>query len=160
MKAPLLAAACLFFAVALGRAQEAEINDFAQVLDAIPKDVMVGLHTSKKDAAVTQATDALRDKVRDKVATFKCKVDRIEKDLPGPDKRERYRIKADDTRLNKGSTPFLAYLWVHFTPDESPKIAALKKGAQVTVTGKIATPFISTGTPLKLHVDLADAKLD
>jgi hypothetical protein len=117
------------------------------------------INGSKKDAAATQGTDVIREKVQGRQATLKLKVDRIEKDEPGPDKRERYRVKANDARLKKGSSQFTGYLWVHFDPSESEKIAALKKGAQITVTGRIATTSISAGTPLKLHLDLAEAEL-
>jgi hypothetical protein len=162
MKASLLTTIWIVGLLSLpARAQDAAtITELSQVLEALPKEVVVALHTSKKEAAVMQGTDALRDKVLNKQATFKFKVDKIEKDLPGPDKRERYRIKAEDTRLNKGSTQFVAYLVAHFLPEESSKVVAVKKGAQITATGRIATPSISVGTPLRLQLVLAEAKLE
>ena len=141
------------------QAQNPEVTELSQALEPLPRQVLLDLNGSKKNAGMMQATDVLREKVQGRQATLKFKVERIEKDPPGDDKKDRFRVKADDVRLNKGTTHFVSNLWIHFDPAESDKIIALKKGAQVTATGRISLASITEGTPIHLHIDLSEAKL-
>jgi hypothetical protein len=137
-----------------------EIHELAQVSAELPHDVLIGfMNSAARSAAATKGTDALRQKVEGRMATFKFKVDKIEKDdRRGQD--EPYRIKAEDAHVRQGAVGFRVYLWVHFNISENAKIAALKKGDEVSATGKVAVA--SVGAPNigpTMNVSLADATL-
>jgi hypothetical protein len=147
-------------AQAPAKADAGEVTTLTQTMEVLPREVLLALHGAKKDAAVLQATDALRKGIEGKQATLKFKMERIEKDQARDETVDRYRVKAEDTKLTKGATNFVAHLWVHFDASESAKVSLLKKGAQVTATGKITLASVSLGNPLDLHIDISQAKLD
>jgi hypothetical protein len=137
-----------------------EIHELAQVSAELPHDVLLGfMNNAGKQAAATKGTEALRQKVEGRMATFKFKVDRIEKDdRRGQD--EPYRIKAEDAHVRQGAVGFKVYLWVHFNISENAKVAALKKGDEVSATGKVTVASVSASNAgPAMNVDLSDATL-
>lgn len=148
------------YAQEASKASGDEIHELAQVSAVLPRDVLLGfMNNTAKQAAATKGTDTLRQKVEGRMATLKFKVDKVEKD----DRRgqeEPYRIKAEDAHVRQGAVSFKVYLWVHFDVSENAKTAGLKKGDEVTATGKItvASASASNAGPV-MNVDLGDAVL-
>jgi hypothetical protein len=141
-----------------GKPVPAEIQELSQVAAALPRDVMLGLlNNAGKQAAAAKGTDALRQKVEGHMATFKFKVDRIEKD----DRRgqaEPFRIKAEDAHVREGGVGFKVYLWVHFAISENAKVSALKKGDEVTANGKITVASVGVANGgATMNIDISDA---
>lgn len=137
------------------------IQDLKQVSAALPHDVLLGLmNRAGSQAAATKGTEVLRSKVEGKTATLKFKVDRIEKDdRHGQD--EPYRIKAEDAHIREGAVSFKVFLWVHFKISENPKIAPLKKGAEVSATGKVTLGAVSVlNGNAQINVDVSDATVN
>src|ERR1700733_5043822 len=57
------------------------LSSLKQVTALLPHNLLVSLLSNAgKEAAASQATDILRQKAEGQMATFKCKVDRVEKD--------------------------------------------------------------------------------
>lgn len=138
-----------------------DIQDLKQVPAVLPHDVLLGLMNSAgKQAAASKGTEVLRAKVEGKAATLKFKIDRIEKD-DRHGQEEPYRIKAEDAHIREGAVNFKVYLWVHFKLSENPKIAPLKKGAEVSASGKITLGAVSVlnGNP-QINVDVSDATVN
>jgi RecG-like helicase len=138
-----------------------EIQDLKQVPAALPHDVMLGLlNNAGKQAAASKGTETLRAKVEGQMATLKFKIDKIEKD----DRRgqeEPYRIKAEDAHVRESAVNFKVYLWVHFKLSENAKVAAMKKGGEVSATGKVTVAAVSVlnGNP-QINVDISDATVN
>lgn len=138
-----------------------DLQDLKQVPAALPHDVLLGLmNNAGKQAAAAKGTEVLRSKVEGKTATLKFKIDRIEKDdRRGQD--EPYRIKAEDAHIREGAVNFKVYLWVHFKLSENPKIATLKKGAEVSATGKVTLSAVSVlNGNAQINVDISDATVN
>ena len=107
-----------------------------------------------------QATDILRNKVEGKTATLKLKVEKVEKYQRKNEKEDRYRIKAEDQRLRESVTSFKVYLWVHLDRSQNTKVPAIKKGGEISVTGKISLASITAKNNPELHIDLSDATIN
>ena len=135
-----------------------EIQDLKQITGELPHDVLLGLlNNAGKQAAMAQGTTVLREKVDSRKATLKFKIDKIEKDLRRAEKQEGYRVKADQAPLREGGVSFKVYLWVNFSLTENDKAAALKKGNEISVTGKVTSVSLTGEKFIELHVDLSDA---
>ena len=139
-----------------------EIKDLKEVSAQLPHDILLGLlSNATKAAAAPKATDVLQQKVAGRVANLKFKIDKIEKDLRAQQGQDAYRIKADDAHVREGAVNFKVFVWVHFNVSENAKIAALKKGDAIEVTGKIsvASVAILNGSPT-MQVDLSEATVN
>jgi hypothetical protein len=139
-----------------------EIKELKDVSAELPHDILLGLlSNSTKQATAPKATDVLQQKVAGRVAHLKLKIDRIEKDLRAQQGQDAYRIKAEDAHVREGSVSFKVFVWVHFNVSENAKIAPLKKGDPIEVTGKItvASVAILAGSPT-MQIDLSDATVN
>jgi hypothetical protein len=135
------------------------ITDLKQILAETPHNVISALRNgATRDNAATQASDLLRTKVQGREATLTFKIDLIEKETRGQNDTG-YRVRAEEKHVSEVGTNLITYLWVHFDMSENAKASALKKGAEITTTGKITQASISSKPNLALHVDLSDAKL-
>jgi hypothetical protein len=170
---PFLTLFCLAILAMLGLAPLAHAEDVStkgaggnftslkQVTALLPHNLLVSLlNSAGKEAASSQATDVLRQKAEGQMATFKFKVDRVEKDPRREQGKDGYRIKAEDTYVREGAANFKTYLWVHFNLSENDKVAALKKGGEISVTGKISLASVTAQPVVELHVDLSDATVN
>ena len=157
----MLLALCTLATTAFSQdSKDAPVTALEQTLKVLPREVLGGLRTSKRDAAALEGTGLLQEKVQGRTATLKLKMERVEKDPSRDDKLDRFRIKAEDTRANEGGVPFVIHLWVHCAATESEKIKALRKGQTVTVTGKITLASITVHNPNKIQIDLSEATLE
>jgi hypothetical protein len=137
------------------------ISSLKQITAFLPHNLLVSLlNSAGKEAASSQATDVLRQKAEGQMATFKCKVDRVEKDPRREQGKDGYRIKAEDTNVREGAANFKTYLWIHFNLSENDKVAAMKKGGEISVTGKISLASVTAQPVVELHVDLSDATVN
>jgi len=138
-----------------------DIKELKQVPAELPHDVTLGLlNNAGKQAAAMKGTDVLRTKVEGRMATLKFKIDRIEKD-DRHGQEEPYRIKAEDTHLREGGVAFKVYLWVHFNLTENAKVAAMKKGGEITATGKVTVAKVSVlNGNAQINVDISDATVN
>lgn len=135
------------------------ITDLKQVLAETPHNVLNALRNgATRDNAATQASDLLRTKVQGREATLSFKIDLIEKETRGQNDTG-YRARAEEKHISDVGTSLITYLWVHFDMSENAKASALKKGSEITVTGKITQASISSKPTPALHVDLSDAKV-
>ncbi len=135
------------------------ITDLKQILAETPHNVINALRNgATRDNAATQASDLLRTKVQGRQATLAFKIDLIEKETRGQSDTG-YRARAEEKHVSEVGTSLITYLWVHFDMSENAKAGALKKGSEITVTGKITQASISSKPSPSLHVDLSDAKL-
>ncbi len=135
------------------------ITDLKQILGETPHNVINALRNgATRDNAATQASDLLRTKVQGREATLTFKIDLIEKETRGQNDTG-YRVRAEEKHVSEVGTNLITYLWVHFDVSENAKVSALKKGAEITTTGKITQASISSKPNPALHVDLSDAKL-
>lgn len=135
------------------------ITDLKQILAEVPHNVLSALRNSAtRDNAATQASDLLRTKIQGRQATLTFKIDLIEKETRGQNDTG-YRTRAEEKHVSEVGTSLITYVWVHFDVSENARLSTLKKGSEVTVTGKITLASISTKPNPALHVDLSDAKL-
>ena len=140
------------------KAPDGAFSSLEQIVETVPRDVILAVRSgAKKEAAATSATDVLRAKVEGQSATLKFKVDKIQKERRKDEQVDRYAIKAEDERLRSSVTAFKGFLWVHIVPADSAKVSSLKKGDELTVSGKIAVARISSQTTPQLNVDVVDA---
>jgi hypothetical protein len=164
----LLAAISIVFGCSLGlRGEDAvkagggEIKDIKQVTAEIPHDVLLGLmNFSGRDAAVAKGTDVLRSKVEGRMATLKFKVDRVEKEEHRDQSPEAYRVKAEDVHVRQGAVNLKVYLWVHFNASESAKIASLRKGSELTATGKVTLAALHAPKEAEINIDLSESTVN
>ena len=136
-----------------------DIKDLKQIPVELPHDILLGLlNNATKEAAAKKATDVLHQKIEGRMAILKIKIDKIEKDVRAQQGQDAYRIKAEDAHVRAGAVNFKVFVWVHFDVSENTKIAALKTGDEIGVTGKItlASASIMNGSPT-MQVDLSDA---
>jgi len=139
----------------------AEITKIEQVLTEVPRDVLRNVQSGPtKEKSATEATDSLRTKVEGRTATLKFKVDKVEKYQRKNEKEDRYRIKAEDLRVRDNVIALKGYLWVHLDLSENAKVPAIKKGSQISVTGKVSVATITSKATPELHVDLSDATIN
>ncbi|HEY3898708.1 MAG TPA: hypothetical protein VGM54_08855 [Chthoniobacter sp.] len=137
------------------------LSSLKQVTALLPHNLLVSLlNSAGKEAAASQATDILRQKAEGQTAAFKCKIDRVEKDPRKEQGKDGYRIKAEDSFVREGAANFKAYLWIHFNLTENDKVSAMKKGGEISVTGKITLASVTAQGVLELHVDLSDATVN
>lgn len=135
------------------------ITDLKQILAETPHNVISALRNgATRDNAATQASDLLRTKVQGRQATLTFKIDLIEKETRGQNDTG-YRVRAEEKHISEVGTSLITYLWVHFDVSENAKLSTLKKGSEITTTGKITQASISSKPNTALHVDLSDAKL-
>ncbi|HSI15357.1 MAG TPA: hypothetical protein VK961_25140 [Chthoniobacter sp.] len=135
------------------------ITDLKQILAETPHNVINALRNgATRDNAATQASDLLRTKVQGRQAALTFKIDLIEKETRGQNDTG-YRARAEEKHVSEVGTNLITYLWVHFDVSENTKASALKKGGEITATGKITQASISSKPTPALHVDLSDAKL-
>lgn len=143
-----------------GGVEPGGITSLEDVLAEVPKELLLSVRSgARKEASATEATGLLRRQVEGRIATIKLKVDRFDKYRRKNETEDRYRIKAEDERLRGSVTNFRAFLWVHLSPTESAKMANVKKGAEITVNGKVSLASITAKNNPELHVDLADATI-
>jgi hypothetical protein len=149
------------FAVDPVKPDPGSIMDLKQTLVEIPHNVVLSLRNPPtREAAAATATDTLRTKVEGRTATLKFKIEKIEKDPHRAQNRDGYRVKAEDEHLRDGVTMYHVYLWVHFDLSETAKVAVLKKGSEISVTGKVTLASITAPNTPELHIDLSDAKVN
>lgn len=142
------------------QAPAAALSSLEEIVETVPRDVILATRGgAKKEAAASSANDVLRTKVQDQPATLKFKVDRIQKERRTGEQFDRIAIKAEDERVRSSVTTFKGFLWVHIVPADTAKASELKKGAEITVTGKIAVAKITAQTTPLLNVDMVDATL-
>jgi len=135
-----------------------EITDLKQVVAAVPHEVLVGLLSNAgKQVAASKSSDFLRQKIEGRTATLKLKIERVEKDPRPNQAQDGYRLKADETPVREGGASFKSILWVHFQADESEKIAKMKTGEEIKVTGTITQAFIRAQRFLVLDVEISGA---
>jgi hypothetical protein len=94
------------------------------------------------------------------MATFKCKIDRVEKDPRREQGKDGYRIKAEDAYVREGAANFKTFLWIHFNLSGNDKVSAMKKGGEISVTGKVTLASVTAQGVLELHIDLSDATVN
>jgi len=136
------------------------VTDLKQILAETPHNVLNALrNAATRDNAATQASDLLRTKIEGRSATLTFKIDLVEKETRGQNETG-YRLRAEEKHISEVGTSLISYLWVHFDVSENAKASALKKGSEITVTGKITQASISSKPSPALHVDLSDAKLN
>lgn len=136
------------------------ITDLKQILAETPHNVISALRNgATRDNAATQASDLLRTKVQGRQATLTFKIDLIEKETRGQNDTG-YRVRAEEKHISEVGTNLITYVWVHFDMSENAKLSTLKKGSEITTTGKVTQASISSKPNLALHVDLSDAKLN
>lgn len=135
-----------------------EIHELAQITAELPHDVLLGyMNAAGKQAAATKGTEELRKKVEGRMATLKFKIDKVETD-DRHGQAEPYRLKAEDLHVRQGAVNFKVYLWVHFNISENAKIAAMKKGDEVTASGKVTLAKLSApNAGPAMNVDLSEA---
>jgi len=139
----------------------AEIKDLKETVADVPHDLLVALLSNTgKQAAASKTTDLLRSKVEGRMATLKFKIDKIEKEHRATGEPDGYRIKAEDGHVRAGATAFKVYLWIHFSLTENAKLDALRKGNDLTVTGKITVASATAQGVPELHIDLSDATVN
>jgi hypothetical protein len=149
------------FAADPAKPEPGNITELKQTLVEVPHNVVLSLRNPPtREAAATTVTEMLRAKVEGRMATLKFKVEKVEKDPRRAQNQDGYRIKAEDERLREGITMFHTYLWVHFDLSENAKVAALKKGSEISVTGKITLASVTAPKEPELHIDLSDAKVN
>jgi hypothetical protein len=52
------------------------------------------------------------------------------------------------------------YLWVHLDPSQNPKVPTIKKGSEISVTGKVSVATFTAKNNPELHIDISDAKIN
>jgi hypothetical protein len=157
----ILAAVTLTVQISSAQNATPEITDLDQTLAEVPRDLLLAVRSgARKEPSATQATDILRNKVEGRTATLKFKVDKVEKYQRKNEKVDRYRIKAEDLRLRESVTNLKGYLWVHLDPSQNPKVSTIKKGNEISVTGKVSLATITANNNPELHIDLSDAKIN
>jgi len=143
------------------KAGAGEIKDLKQVTAEIPHEVLLGLmNYSGRDAAAAKGMDVLREKMEGRTATLKFKVDRVEKEEIHDQAPQAYRIKAEDTHVRQGAVNFKVYLWVHFSASESAKVSAMKKGEEITATGKVTTAALHAPKEPEINIDISDSTVN
>jgi hypothetical protein len=138
-----------------------EFKDLKQVTAEVPHDVLIGLmNYSGREAAAAKGMDVLREKVEGHTATLKFKVDRVEKEEVHDQAPQAYRIKAEDAHVRQGAVNFKVYLWVHFSASESAKVSAMKKGEEVTATGKVTVAALHAPKEPEINIDISDSTVN
>lgn len=142
-----------------------QLTDLEQALDLIPREALVEMRGSKRDAGLEMAGEALQTNLTGKDAVLKIKVERYEKmpkrkaDEDAKDPVVRYRLLADQERLKHGVTQFTSNVWINVDPDEAKKVPELRRGETVTVTGKVEMVKVAAGNPFRLLVTIGEARL-
>ncbi|MEP6671317.1 MAG: hypothetical protein ABJF10_19295 [Chthoniobacter sp.] len=135
------------------------ITDLKQALAEVPHNVANALrNAAARDTAATQASDLLRTKVQGRTAMLTFKIDVVEKETRGSETG--YRVRAEEKHISEVGTNFITSLWVHFAMSENARVGALKKGGEISVTGKIAEAMVSAKPAPALHIVLSEAKVN
>jgi hypothetical protein len=142
-----------------------EITDPKDALAEIPRDVLKDLRPGNREAidAVGKATAQVRKNVEKKAAKFTMTVTALEKfqrkDTP---EVNRTRIKSTNTTVREGGATFRVYILATVADDaEKEKLAKIKEGGRVTVSGMINNAEITMPRKdVELHIDIMDAKIE
>ncbi|MDR3400940.1 MAG: hypothetical protein P4L99_00450 [Chthoniobacter sp.] len=136
-----------------------DITDLKQALAEVPHAQAIAMrNAATRDAAASQASDLLRTKVQGRNAKLTFKVDVVEKEMRGTETA--YRVRAEEKHIAEVGTNFITYLWVHFATSENDKASALKKGGEISVTGKISEAFVTGKAAPALHIELSQATVN
>jgi hypothetical protein len=151
------------FSAAAQPAAPAEITGFDQVLADVPRNVLADLRpqSRKLTEAMFQATEQVKKNVKDKMGRFKIRVRNVEKFATvNPPGKVRFRVYAEAEKVRDGGAAFNAFVVSVVDMDQNDKAAKLKKGDNVTVTGKIVSGHVYGVSYPGIEVILVDAKLE
>jgi hypothetical protein len=146
-------------------AKGGDITDPKVVLAGISRDIMKDLRPGNREAinAVGKATAQVRTNAEGKPGKFTMTVTGVEKfqrkDTPDIN---RTRIKSNNTSVREGGATLRVYLMAAVADDaEKEKLARIKPGTKVTVSGVISNAEITMPRQeVELHIDIMDAKIE
>jgi hypothetical protein len=140
-----------------------EITSLEQVLAGIPREVMADLKPGSRNRAdaYIKATEQVRQNVKEKPGAFDVKVNFIEKFKPNnaPD-TVRYRVVTLVDKMRESGVVFMGFVTAYPEASENDKIAKLKQGDKITVTGRIVTGQVYGRSNAAIEVTLVDAKIE
>jgi hypothetical protein len=163
----ILAAACGLLSMSLpvhaqapAGSAPAGAREVKDLVKSVEKDLGNLRSGSKKQDAAMEISKSLTATEVNKTTTLKFKVASVNSwHFPGPNITG-WRVEAGREKFREGGVNMELALFAHFKEDPSGKVAKLKKGQEIIVSGKVTRCDITALNLVVLHVDMGDAVLE
>ena len=141
-----------------GQEEFSSLNDIVAVL---PHEILVGLTDNVgKEKAAASGTEVFHQNVAGKMATLKMKINTVKKEGKPYFPKDRFVIQAVEESSRAGAVTFKNFPMIYLNESEDAKAAALHKGNEITVTGKITyvdIRVIRASASCHINLHLSDA---
>lgn len=158
-----LAFVCLALSLSCLSAQEAAgaIKEPLAVLEGLPREVLKDLRpgASKMREAAGEASKKAAES-EGKQASFKIVIGNVDPfQAAEAPTVTRYKIGARVETERVSGIPISLHILAVLDIEQHPKVAKLKKGDKITITGRIGNAEVLARTQAELHLDVKDVKL-